>query len=204
MIPFPNKKYKIIYADPPWEYYLHKNCTAPVTKYGKVGRKHQTGLPERYYKTLSIDEIKLLPINKITDDDCFLFLWSTFPMIREQLEVIDSWGFKYITVAFVWIKTGYSNNFPKRQGLGSYTRSNAEIVFLAKKGHPKVNSTAVQQVVLSTLSEHSKKPDEVRKRILKLCGDLPRIELFARTKVHGWDVWGNDEKLEAQPLENFL
>lgn len=192
MIPFPNKKYKIIYADPPWEYSSDPNSKRGIW-----------GLAQQQYKTMDTQKIKSLPIQTITDDDCILFLWATFPNIQQALDVINSWGFEYKTVAFVWEKLDKTNNVPKKYGLGWYTRSNCEIVMLGRKGKFDRKSASVQQIVKSTIGSHSEKPDEIRKRIIQLCGDLPRIELFARTKIHGWDVWGNDEALQNQPLEVF-
>jgi N6-adenosine-specific RNA methylase IME4 len=89
-------------------------------------------------------------------------------------------------------------------GMGNYTRGNTEFCLMGVKGKPKRIDNNVSQLIKSTIRQHSKKPDIVRDKITQLCGDLPRIELFARTKVHGWDVWGNDEKLEATPLESFF
>ena len=189
---FPNKKYKIIYADPPWEYPLGRNKESGFW-----------GLAENHYNTMKQDDLEILPVNQISDDNCVLFLWCTFPKLAEGLSLIKKWGFEYKTTAFVWIKNSKSTNTLKKYGLGYYTRSNAEIVMLGKKGKLDVISHSVQQIVTTTLSEHSKKPYSVRDRIIRLYGDLPRIELFARTKVHGWDVWGNDEKLQLQPLEAF-
>ncbi len=190
---FPDKKYKIIYADPPWEY-----SSDPKSKRGIWGLAHQQ------YSTMKMDDLMKLPVNTISDDDCILFLWATFPNLQPALDLINAWGFEFKTVAFVWEKLSKTNNTTKKYGLGWYTRSNCEIVMLGRKGKFDRKSAAVQQIVKSTISKHSQKPDEVRQRILKLCGDLPRIELFARTRVHGWDVWGNDKKLENKPLEAFV
>jgi len=191
MIEFPNKKYKIIYADPPWSY------DSGVSPTGGIW-----GLASNHYKTMSLEDIKNLPVDKIVDKDCFLFLWATFPQIQEALDVITEWGFKYKTVGFTWIKKDSTGkNF---MGTGRYTRSNAEVCLIARKGNPKVVNHGIRQIIESVRVKHSKKPIEVRDRIIQLCGDLPRIELFARTRVHGWDTWGNDEKLQNQPLEAFL
>ena len=192
VIPFPDKKYKIIYADPPWEY-----SSDPNSKRGIWGLAHQR------YDTLSVENLKNLPVKDIADIDCILFLWATFPNLQQALDLIKAWDFEYKTVAFVWEKFDKSNNTLKKYGLGWYTRSNAEIVMIGRKGKFDRKSASVQQIVKSTIGEHSRKPDEVRKRIVELCGDIPRIELFARTKIHGWDTWGNDEKLEYRPLEYF-
>lgn len=190
---FPDKKYNLILADPP-------------TKYdsGISEGKNFWGLASHHYELMSNEDIKSLPVQDIAADDCILFLWATFPNIQLSLDIMKAWGFEYKTVAFVWEKQSKSSNTLKKYGLGWYTRSNVEIVMLGRKGKFDRQSAAVQQVVQSTIGEHSAKPDEVRQRILKLCGDIPRIELFARTKIHGWDTWGNDPKLEAQPMEKFF
>ena len=131
------------------------------------------------------------PVAEIADRDCALFLWATFPQLPEALRLIKAWGFAYKTVAFVWLKQN-----PKAltwfYGLGFWTRSNAEICLLATKGHPKRQSAGIHQLVISPVERHSKKPDEVREKIVELMGDVPRIELFARQQTPGWDVWGNE------------
>ena len=116
--------------------------------------------------------------------------------------MIKAWGFTYKTVAFTWIKTNKKSS-SYFIGMGSWTRSNAEICLLATKGKPKRLDAGISQIIVSPVQENSKKPNIVRDKIIQLVGDLPRIEIFARTKVHGWDVIGNDERLENQPLEVF-
>lgn len=182
------KKYSIIYADPPWKYDVNK------------GR----GVAENHYHTMSIQEIRNLPIKEITEKDAALFLWVTFPQLPEAFRVMEAWEFSYKTVAFIWIKqnrTGKGFFF----GLGHWTRSNAEICLLAVKGKPKRISNSVFQLIVSPLESHSKKPEEARKRIVELMGDLPRIELFARQDSPGWDIWGNEvtSSLEIQKLEKI-
>ncbi len=179
---FPNKKYKIIYADPPWDYY---------SAWYRKGSDSAGiwGLAQNHYKTMKLEDVKKLPIQKISADNCFLFLWATFPQLKEALEVIGAWGFEYKTVAFTWVKK--NNDGSNFTGMGWYTRANAEICLLAKKGKPKVINHAVRQIVETQRRRHSAKPEEVRERIIQLCGKLPRIELFARQRVKGWDCWGN-------------
>jgi len=191
---FPDKKYKIIYADPPW-------------KYGFYGNKGKNVDDPKYkitpYEGMDIEEIKKLPINEIADDDSVLLLWITFPCLPWLMEVLQAWNFKFTTVAFTWVKKN-KNCASYFTGLGNYTRANAEICVLAKKGKGcKVLDKTISQIIDSPIGEHSKKPDIVRQKIIKLFGDLPRIELFARTNIHGWDTWGNDHKLDLQPLEAF-
>ena len=100
-------------------------------------------------------------------------------------------GGEYKTVAFVRIKQTVTKD-KWFTGLGWWTRSNAEVCLLATKGNPVRFSKAVHQLIVSPVEEHSKKPDETRDRIVKLAGDLPRVELFARQKTDGWDIWGNE------------
>lgn len=182
-----DKKYKIIYADPAWTY--------------KDKSKSHGGGSEKHYKCMSLEDICNLPINKISDSDCVLFLWVTMPLLKEGFEVIERWGFTYKTCAFTWIKgnkriqkQGCFFNFgiDDYMGMGRWTRANAELCLLATKGKPKRISNSVRQIIYSAVERHSKKPDETRDRIIKLLGDLPRIELFARNKTNGWDVWGNE------------
>lgn len=182
MIKLPNKKYNIIYADPPWSY----------QRTAKKGNKKFTGCAEQHYNTMSLEEIKNLPIKDIQSDPCILFLWGTFPLINDALDVIKAWGFKYKTVAFTWIKTYQNGNYCL--SLGNYTRGNAEICLLARSGKEKVDIKRrdISQLIISQRGEHSRKPNEAREKILQLLGDLPRIELFSRTKTKGWDVWGNE------------
>jgi site-specific DNA-methyltransferase (adenine-specific) len=172
------KKYNIIYADPPWSY-----------KGAKLPKGHMV-MP---YSVMTLEDIKRLPIRKITADDCILFLWVTFPKLQEGLEVIKAWGFEYKTLGFSWIKLNKKNNEPWF-GIGYYTKSNSEVCLLATKGkgHSLVKSNKVSSVIITPREEHSKKPDIARNRIVELCGDIPRIELFARQKVNGWDAWGNE------------
>lgn len=182
MIPLPDKKYSIIYADPPWGY--------------KTGHsKKWKGIAERHYQTMTVDEIAALPIPDITEKDAILFMWVTFPCLSEGLKIIEAWGFTYKTVAFNWVKQnkGGSGIF---WGLGFWTRSNSEACLLAVKGRPKRISASVHSVVMSPVQQHSRKPAEVRDRIVELMGDLPRIELFARETAPGWDAWGNEVPAE--------
>ena len=172
------KKYGIIYADPPWQYKV----------YSKKGAGRSA---ESHYPTMSIEDIRALPVGELADRDCALFLWITFPMLLDALSVIKAWGFTYKTVAFAWVKQNKKAN-TLFWGMGYWTRANVELCILATKGRPRRKSAGVHQVVLAPVEEHSKKPDIVRDKIVTLMGDLPRIELFARQTPPGWDVWGNE------------
>lgn len=131
-----------------------------------------------------------LPIKDIAADNCILFLWATFPKLSDALEVIKAWGFSFKTVGFVWVKKNKKAD-SLFWGMGMWTRSNAEICLIATKGKPKRIDCGVHQVIISPIEEHSKKPNEIRERIIQLVGNLPRVELFARQSPFGWDVWGN-------------
>ena len=140
---------------------------------------------------MSIDELCALPVESLAAKDCLLFLWATFPMLPEALRLIKAWGFSFKTVAFVWLKQNRESP-TWFYGLGRWTRRDAEICLLAKRGNPKRHSASVHQFIISPIEQHSKKPDVTRDKIVELAGDLPRVELFARQKIPGWDVWGNE------------
>ena len=169
-----DRKYNIIYADPPWRYW-------------ESGNKNQA----LHYTTMTIDEICDLPVKNIADDDCVLFLWVTYPILHEAFRVIESWGFKYSTAAFVWVKKNKQKDSPF-MGCGAWTRANSELFLLATKGNIMRLDASISQVVESPIEEHSKKPDIVRDLITRLVGELPRVELFCRNPAEGWDVWGNE------------
>lgn len=179
MIPFPKKKYEIIYADPPWTF----------KTYSAKGVQQKSAAC--HYRTMSKDDIQKLPVSDIAADDCVLFLWATYPNLEEALELIKAWGFVYKTVVFTWVKRN-KKSFGWFWGLGYWTRANAEICLLATKGHPKRESRSVHSVIDAPVREHSRKPDEGREQIVQLCGDKPRIELFARQRADGWDAWGDE------------
>ena len=140
---------------------------------------------------MSMEDIKALPVSELAAKDCALFLWVTFPMLREAWPVMEAWGFTFKTVAFVWIKLNRKAD-SLYWGMGYWTRANAEICLLATRGNPKRQAKNVHHVILSHVEEHSKKPEEARRRIEALMGDVPRVELFARRYSPGWDVWGYD------------
>ena len=127
-------------------------------------RKHGSGVAENHYPTMSIEEICALPLSELAAKDSAVFLWV------KQNRKADSWFY----------------------GMGFWTRSNAEVCLLATRGRPKRQCAGIHQFVISHIEQHSKKPDEVRDKIVKLMGDQPRVELFARQKTPGWDVWGNE------------
>lgn len=171
-------KYNIVYADPPWRY---------KESWGNGTNAHT-------YKTLSVDEIKALPVEQITDKDSHLYLWVTNPFLAEGLAVCDAWGFEYKTL-LTWVKT-YTDGTPE-MGMGYYFRGCTEHVLFGVKGKLKIKNKITKNMFHLVNPRwlggmHSSKPSEVRDWIVDWTGDLPRIELFARQKVEGWDAWGNE------------
>lgn len=204
----PDKKYNIIYADPPWSY-KDKSCQ---------------GNAAQHYALMKDADICGLPIKDIAAKDCVLFLWATYPKLQEALNVIKAWGFTYKTIGFQWIKenkSGKGHFF----GLGRWTRGNTEPCLIATKGDsfpvvlneeasapcliatkgkPQRVSASVGQLIFSPLRAHSQKPDEVRDRIVELMGDLPRIELFARSAAEGWDCWGDEAPNQQEEEDAWM
>lgn len=188
-----DKKYNIIYADPPWPYDNEKGNDPKMGGFT--------------YPSMDLEDIKNLPINEISNKNSVLFLWATMPKLIEAFEVIESWGFKYTTCAFVWVKLNKKSKFDTKRyndkrydiieggiysGLGHWTNGNVELCLFAKKGSLPRQQKNVKQLIFSPLGRHSAKPQEVKKRITDLMGDIPRIELFARDLTYGWDAWGNE------------
>lgn len=176
VLDFPEKKYGVIYADPPWSYRVWSKKGA-----GRTASAH--------YSVMETEAICALPIPSICTKDCTLFLWATYPNIKDAFRTVEAWGFTFKTVAFTWVKT--TKHGKEHVGMGHWTRANPEIVLLGVRGKPTRQNKAVRNLVTATIQEHSRKPDEVRDRIVTLLGDLPRIELFARQRREGWDAWGN-------------
>ena len=177
------KKYKIIYADPPWSY---------------TNKSLNRGGAERHYKTTDINELCNINVNDISDKNSIMFMWVTFPMLKKGLDLLDAWGFEYRTNGFTWIKTNKING-GVYMGMGGYTRSNAEICIIGVKGKgvKRVNC-GIRQVQHHTVTKHSEKPVAFRNDIEKLYGidknntdNFPRLEMFARSAAPGWDVFGD-------------
>jgi N6-adenosine-specific RNA methylase IME4 len=179
--PLPRGPFATILADPPWKFVTWSN-------------KGQGRGAVQHYPTLAVDEIARLPVNEIAARDCVLFLWATWPMVKEALHLMEwRWKFRFKTCAFVWVKV--TNGGDPAQGLGFWTRSNTEFVMLGTRGRPKRRHKDVGQVIMAPRSAHSRKPEEAYERIERLC-EGPYLELFARGKPRpGWKAWGNE--LEA-------
>ena len=171
------EEYQIIYADPPWKY----------------NRNVGEGIASEEYSLMSNDKIaSYLSDNKIhAEEDSMLFLWVTFPMLKEGLEVLNSWGFEYKTCGFNWIKL--NKNGKPFFGIGHYTKSNSELCLIGIKGKGLIIlDDTISQIVMTEKDKHSKKPEEIPELIVRLVGDRKRVELFARKKREGWDVYGDE------------
>lgn len=172
---WPKGPYSIIYADPPWRY-QGKMMNASVTD---------------HYSVMSIGDIAALPVKKLAAENAVLFLWVTSPKLNEFMSVVTGWGFAYKTVAFVWVKLNPKAGTPF-MGQGRWTRANAEFCILATRGSVPRLRADIRQLQMFPREEHSKKPSRFRDLIVALVGDLPRVELFARHNVDGWDAWGDE------------
>ncbi len=187
-------KYQLLYFNNPLPYDKFSNTKI------ELGNKDRRITP---YRPMTIEELKALQINKISEKDSVLLLWTTGPHTHNSLEIMKEWGFKYITYQFSWLKRN-KNIHSFHRGMGSYTQSNAEICLLGKKGKGlKVLRHDISQVYDGPVGEHSEKPHVFRQRLEQLYGDVSRLEGFARIKPVNWDVIGNDIKLLNPPLEAF-
>ena len=183
------KKYNVIYADPAWQY---------GSKHYQDGERDFKKL-ETIYNTMTIPQIKELPVKEITDKNCACFMWVTDSHLKEGIEVLEAWGFKYKTIAFVWLKK-YSSG-AVCVNFAPHTLKSTEICLLGIKGSMKdfKKSNNVRQLIEAERKEHSRKPKEARLRIEELYPDALKIELFARTKIENWDAWGNEtDKFEEE------
>ncbi|WP_407321780.1 MT-A70 family methyltransferase [Dickeya ananatis] len=194
-------KYGLIYADPPWSYSNSASNGAAVNHYG----------------TMSLAELKRLPVWSLAHDDAVLALWYTGTHVEEAIALAEAWGFDVRQMfLFTWVKLiqraeqkinkvlgnecpldfwdflDLLNDITRMNG-GNYSRQNQESVLLAVRGAglPR-QSASVRQIIYSPLGEHSEKPAETRLRLEELYGDVPRIELFSRTSSPGWASWGNE------------
>ncbi len=183
------KKYNTIYADPPWQF---QNRT------GKVAPEHKR---LNRYETMTVDEIKALPVEDIAGDKAQLYLWIPNALLPTGLEVMDAWGFEYKS-NIVWEKVRKDGQ-PDGRGVGFYFRNVTELLLFGIKKKSAPNRTlqpARSQVnLIRTMKrEHSRKPDEIIP-IIEACSQGPRIELFARGVRDGWDMWGDQATEDYEP-----
>lgn len=207
----PNKKYQIIYADPPWDYGGKMQYDKSSIKTVNVGFEKNIFISSATFKypTVKLNDLKKLNVNSIADDNCLLFMWTTGPQFANSIELGTAWGFEYKTVAFVWDKQIHNP--------GRYTLSQTEFCIVFKKGcipSPR-GARNIRQLVSVPRGEHSVKPSEVIDGITKMFPEQQKIELFARNNYFGWDNWGleipeskieikcyGDKKDDAPFLEN--
>ena len=182
----PEKKYQVIYADPPWDYGGKMQYDRSTIKSENIGFEKKIFLSSAAFKypTLKLKQLKMLNVNSIADIDCILFMWTTGPQLANAIQLGEAWGFEYKTVAFVWDKMMHNP--------GRYTLSQTEFVLAFKKGKFPTPRGArnVRQMVTVPRGKHSEKPEEVILGITKMFPQQEKIELFARRNYDGWDNWG--------------
>lgn len=188
-------KYRALAIDPPWHF---KSRTAlQMTDW--TSRRDV----EKHYAVMCLEDIAALPVRELAHKEgCHLFLWATGPCLRQAFEVMDAWGFRYSSVAFTWVKLKRSFVVDQLRfvssieadlhvGLGLTTRKNAEFVLLGRRGNCKRVAKNVREIILSPVREHSRKPDEMYRRVQRYCAG-PYAELFGRAPRTGWDVYGDE------------
>lgn len=198
----PEKKYQVIYADPPWDYGGKMQYDKSTIKDENVGFEKKIFLSSASFKypTVKLKQLKELDVNSIAADDCILFMWTTGPQMANSIELGKAWGFEYKTVAFVWDKMVHNP--------GRYTLSQTEFVLAFKKGkfpQPR-GARNIRQMVVVHRGAHSVKPVDVIDGITKMFPEQDKIELFARNNYVGWDNWGleiPDEKIEIKTAEEM-
>lgn len=176
------KKYQIIYADPPWKFSSRQKNTG----------RGNISLDDYHYPTMSLKDILNLDVKSVVDDNSVLLIWTTDAHLANCLEVIESWGFEYKTVAFNWLKKEKSGK--QVCYMGMWTMKGSELCLLGTKGkaHSLLESRKVRQLVEAERTLHLSKPSEVYERIEQMFPTATKLELFARTKRSGWDSWGNE------------
>ncbi len=178
-------RYQAILADPPWKYAMWEGSDAA------------NGVATAHYQTAAVGDLGLLPVADLAAKNCVLFIWITWPLLPDCLDLISRWGFTYKTCAFSWMKADASqldmlrDDMTAYMGLGMWTRANSEVCLLATRGKPKRLNADVRQGIIAPRREHSRKPDGVHERIERLVAG-PYVELFARQQRPGWDCWGNE------------
>jgi N6-adenosine-specific RNA methylase IME4 len=170
----PDGRYQVIVSDPPWKYDARAEDT---THRGK-----------NQYPDMDVEEICALPVGKLAQKDCVLWLWTTNAFMREAYQCLDAWGFQAKTI-LTWDK--------ERLGLGDWLRNVTEHCILAVKGKPVVSLTNQTTIIRAPRREHSRKPDEFYALVNALCPGS-KLEMFARTNREGWSAWGAEtEKFDA-------
>jgi len=177
--------YGLIHADPAWTF----------DTWSEAGNDRA---PD--YDTMTIDDIADLRVADLAAADCLLALWAVDPLLDRAFEVIEAWGFRFVTVGFYWTKTGSSDASLRPIGTGYWTRANPELCLFAVRGSPQRLDASIRKLIEAPRREHSRKPDEAYERLERLVAG-PRADLFSRQRRPGWDSWGNqtDHFQGAQP-----
>ncbi len=184
MIALPSRKFSVILADPPWNFKTHS-------------AKGQSRSPEAHYSTLTVPQMRTMPVSDLAAKDCWLFMWTTSPCLQQAFDLMNAWGFKYSSVAFTWVKlnpnapTLFFTPKDLHVGMGYTTRKNGEFCLLGRRGAPKRQRMDVHEIIISPRREHSRKPEETYRRIEAFASG-PYVELFSRTTRPGWEMWGNE------------
>jgi N6-adenosine-specific RNA methylase IME4 len=171
--------YRVIYADPPW-------------LFGDANENGNRGASSKY-PCMTMHELFAMTdyIDHLAANDCVLAMWWVSAMPQEALDLIKVWGFKLWNMqGLVWDKK--TKNQKEFFGLGHSTRPSKEAMLFATRGKKWRENKGVRQAISATVGTHSEKPQEARDALVTLFGDVPRIELFARKRVDGWDCWGNE------------
>lgn len=188
----PNKKYDIIYADPPWDYggKVQFDKSSKGADSIDLNQRIYISASNFKYPTVKLPLLKKIPLTNIAKKDCLLFMWVTSPHLAKGIELGRAWGFQYRTIAFVWNKMVHNP--------GQYTVSYCELCLVFKRGRiPKPRGARnIKQLINALRGQHSAKPVKVRQGIEAMFPTQDRIELFARQKPAGWDVWGLDVRPE--------
>lgn len=202
--------YGVIYADPPWRFNTWSEKGRGRCPDGRLPRpQSRRNAPARHYETMSLDDIRSLPVSLLAAPDCVLFLWAIDPFLPKAIELATGWGFRYQTIGFYWMKLRREGSTRHKlheepahklypMGNGYWTRANPEQCLLFTRGKPKRRDASVRKLIIAPRREHSRKPAEAATRIEQLCAG-PYLELFARERRPGWDAWGAEVgKFEAE------
>lgn len=200
----PKGHFKAILADPPWAFQAWYSGGWRTRPDGT--RYYSSASPRSArYDTMHVDDICAMPVADLAADDCVLFLWGCWPMLKEAIAVVDAWGFKHKSCAFVWMKANtqqidlFRDDADPDMLMGYWTRANSEFCLLGTRGKPKRQAADVRQGIIEPRREHSRKPDCVHERIERLVAG-PYLELFARQKRPNWTVWGNQTDKFAEAV----
>jgi N6-adenosine-specific RNA methylase IME4 len=183
------KKYNVIYADPPWKFGSQK-----------TGGNMNSGAAQKY-PVMKTTDIAMMPVEQLCADDCLLVMWYVGAMPEDALAVCKAWGFRLMNMnGFVWNKlTKTGKPF---FGMGYATRAGSESALIGVKGKlgNLIKDRGVRAVISAPVGRHSEKPDDFRRAIVRMCGNAPRLEMFARIQYDGWDVFGNqvDNSIEIE------